>query len=775
MPTATVNNEQHSVADISIGADSSELVHSLLRLWQVAQYRRKTILRAVCISAILGALYFVFAPRYYDSTAKLWIVHRNQDQVASVGDEPVLDNTMANQREIVVSPVVVQQAIEYLLPEHRLDFQDSPPSEWSTILAKGLSARTTRKTNIIEIRYRSLSPEAASAVASAVIQSYLQFVDRTHKGSANEVIAALSQDRDKITQLLAAKQTELQATLQRVGHLPVQSDEGISDPTIQAALQLYNGLLETKRKRLKLQGLVVSIEQAIRSGDDLQQYIVGMEEIVGRQMLISALGISPQDMMLINTQQQKLLEAQSELQKTAPFYGPAHPKVVELQERIQTIQQYLATYRADAGQRLASFGGSDLGPLLQKMLEQSVAQTTHEEEQLQTAFNEARNVAVQQSAEIMQLQNLERDVRRLEEQQDILIQKMHNIDVEHFRAPIQATVVQEPLPDEKPDSPKLRLVFMFSLMAGLFVGGIVAYVQDVLDDRFASPEEMSAQLGVPVLSMVRRMEPLEGTGLATVQTFIAPNAVETEAFRTLRTALTLGTGTTDRIAISSAEPGDGKTTVSANLAVSFAQAGKRTLIIDADLRKPGMTALMGLKGQPGLADVLCGHENPASVAPSLIRHTELATLDVLPAGLRRPNPAELLSAPNFVELLAWAESTYEQVLVDCPPVLAVSDAQIIGRLLDGAILVVQPQKNHRRLVARACYSFTTTGTNVLGVVANGLSPQSGRGYGYGYGYGYSYGYGHGHETDAAPPDHAEHFPAQQNTGASIGQRSDRAA
>ncbi len=305
MATATANNEQHGAADMPIGADSSELVHSLLRLWQVAQYRRKTILRAVCASAIIGAAYFVFAPRYYDSTAKLWIVHRNQDQVASVGDEPVLDNTMANQREIVVSPVVVQQAIEYLLPEHRLDFQDSPPSEWARILAEGLSARTARKTNIIEIRYRSRSPEAASAVASAVIQSYLQFVDRTHKGSANEVIAELSRDRDKVTQLLAAKQAELLAALQRVGHLPVQSEDGITDPTIQAALQLYNGLLETKRRRLKLQGLVISIEEAIKNGEDLHQYLVGMEEIVGRQMLISALGISPQDMMLINTQQQK--------------------------------------------------------------------------------------------------------------------------------------------------------------------------------------------------------------------------------------------------------------------------------------------------------------------------------------------------------------------------------------------------------------------------------------------------------------------------------------
>ena len=158
---------------------------------------------------------------------------------------------------------------------------------------------------------------------------------------------------------------------------------------------------------------------------------------------------------------------------------------------------------------------------------------------------------------------------------------------------------------------------------------------------------MSAQLGVPVLSIVRKLDELDGAGLSTVHTFVSPNAVEAEAFRTLRTALTLGTGATDRIAISSAEPGDGKTTVTANLAVSFAQAGKKTLVIDADLRKPGMTALMGLKGKPGVADILASGENAGRIAPKLVQRSVQPGLDVLPAGLRRPNPAELLNATKF--------------------------------------------------------------------------------------------------------------------------------
>jgi Mrp family chromosome partitioning ATPase len=129
---------------------------------------------------------------------------------------------------------------------------------------------------------------------------------------------------------------------------------------------------------------------------------------------------------------------------------------------------------------------------------------------------------------------------------------------------------------------------------------------------------------------------------------------------------------------------------------------------------------------------------------------------------RLPKHEEL---KRFSELLTWADSRYDQVIVDCPPVLAVSDAQIVGRLIDGAILVVRPEKNHRRSVIKACENFVATGSRVLGIVANGLSVQS---QGYGYGYGYEYGYGE--ETDDSSVVVADSQPdelAKNETGDSV--------
>jgi capsular exopolysaccharide synthesis family protein len=287
---------------------------------------------------------------------------------------------------------------------------------------------------------------------------------------------------------------------------------------------------------------------------------------------------------------------------------------------------------------------------------------------------------------------------------------------------------------------------------------VIIYVQDVLDDRFSSPEELTAQLGVPVLTMVRKLDPLPGTGLETVHTHAMPNAVESEAFRTLRTALSLTGSACERLLICSSEPGDGKTTITANLSTAFAQAGKRTLVIDADLRRPGFTTLLNLKGVPGVAEIITSDQPPLEIAPQLVQHTAADGLDVLPVGLRRPNPAELLSSQAFVELLAWADSVYDRVIVDCPPVLAVSDAQIVGQLVDGAILVVRPEKNHRRAVIRAVECFRSSGCHVLGVVANALSADA-QSYGYGgYGYGYGYGYTYGHDESEEITEHEYEAP-----------------
>jgi len=280
----------------------------------------------------------------------------------------------------------------------------------------------------------------------------------------------------------------------------------------------------------------------------------------------------------------------------------------------------------------------------------------------------------------------------------------------------------------------------------------------VLDDRFRNIEDMQQQLGVPVLSLIRRLNVPQTVGLEALQLHVAPSSTESEAFRTLRTALALADQDIHRIVVTSAEPGDGKTTILANLAACYAQSNKKTLMIDADLRRPGLTDLMQMRRLEGLSSILRSAENVVDLSVRLIQPSGIDKLDVLPSGPRPANPAELLASPRLIELIDWATTIYDQILIDSPPALATSDSAVIGRLVDGTILVVQPEKNHRRAVIRAVEGLFALRIPLLGLVVNRVDPDDRSGYyGYRYGYGYGYGYtsGYGNDEDQGETEVAQ--------------------
>jgi len=728
---------------------AGEVIPSVLRFLRVVRRRRAMVVNCVMLSSALGIAYYAVAPRLYESSARLLIIEQKQDQIASMGDPSAAESTMATHCELVASPVVLQGAIERLAPADRVDLVDKPPQEWVKTLARGLSATNTRRTNLINVRYRSRRPQAAAAVVRAVIESYLDFVRKNHQGSAAELKTVLTEGRDRAARELAEKQGQLQKLRLQIGRLALPADQGVVDPIVQRAMQLNDSLIEATRRRIELESTLASVRDALATGADVNQHLAGMEQSVGQQMTLMSLGLSTQDLEVQADQEKKLITAQEELQRLGAFYGPNHPRISELAQQIAGLQAYLRDYRTNLGKRFDPAQNAELGAMVKSMLEQAVQQAAQRERQLTTAFETARDEAARYSSGVDQVKMLERDVARAEDLHGVLCHSIANVDFRQEQAPLQATVVSEPLAARRAASPQLRLVAVVCLALGLTAGAAIVYVQDVLDDRFESPEELAAQLGVPVLALVRDLEPLAGEGLGAVHTHAAPTSPAAEAFRTLRTAVTLNAAASGRLLVSSSEPGDGKTTVTVNLAVAFAQSGKRTLLIDADLRKPGLTTRLALKSHAGVADLLLSDQPIGEAAAEFIHHAEEPGLDVLPTGMRRPNPAELLGSPRFAELIAWAESQYDQVLVDCPPVLAVSDAQIVGRMVDGALLVVRPEKNHRRLVVRAVDGFHSTGCPVLGVVANGISNELD-----GYGYGYGYGYGDDAPADA-DPDAAE--------------------
>lgn len=222
--------------------------------------------------------------------------------------------------------------------------------------------------------------------------------------------------------------------------------------------------------------------------------------------------------------------------------------------------------------------------------------------------------------------------------------------------------------------------------------------------------------------------------------FHRPKSKMAESFRAVRTALFFNSNASNCrvIQFTSADPGDGKSTISTNVAASIAQSGKKVVIVDADFRRPRLHGIFGLeKGVLGITSVISGQaELDDAIHPS-----EIENLFCLPCGIRPPNPSELLTSPRFKELLEVLRERFDFVIVDTPPMLVVSDPSIVAACVDTTVLTVRLKKNGRPGALRSAEMLHTIGANLIGVVVNGVSEGASYGYGYGYNYGgdqYSY-------------------------------------
>ncbi|MBJ7642023.1 CpsD/CapB family tyrosine-protein kinase [Weissella confusa] len=227
---------------------------------------------------------------------------------------------------------------------------------------------------------------------------------------------------------------------------------------------------------------------------------------------------------------------------------------------------------------------------------------------------------------------------------------------------------------------------------------------------------------------------------ARLVTFVEPKHVISEQFRTLRTNIEFAGAALDKLQVvmfTSAELSDGKTTVSSNVAVTWAQAGKSVLYVDADLRRPTAQSTFGLINTRGLTTILAADAQPKDV----VQETFVDNLEVLTSGPVPPNPAELLSSNRMTSLMGWMRNNYDVVVFDVPPVMAVTDAQVLMPVVDGAVLVTIFGKTLKTNLQRTVETLRMSDTKILGIVQRVRGGKTDVGYGYGYGYGYGQGYG----------------------------------
>lgn len=263
--------------------------------------------------------------------------------------------------------------------------------------------------------------------------------------------------------------------------------------------------------------------------------------------------------------------------------------------------------------------------------------------------------------------------------------------------------------------------FVLCVLAGLGL----AFLREFTDQALRTPLDVARYGRLSVLGCVPLLEDEEGVDVAEIEqvTRQAPQSMISEAFRQVRAHLTFsGPLESQRVLlVTSPRPEDGKTAVAVNLAVTFAQAHERTLLIDCNFRRPGLGRAFANTRTEGLSNVLVGHVRLADV----VSRTELPRLTVVACGPMPPNPAELLGSPAMRELLAEAKQQYDRIIIDGPPCLLISDALIIASQVDAVVLVARAVQGTKGTLKRAREQLQRTGARVIGAVLNGAKAQPG--------------------------------------------------
>ncbi len=268
-----------------------------------------------------------------------------------------------------------------------------------------------------------------------------------------------------------------------------------------------------------------------------------------------------------------------------------------------------------------------------------------------------------------------------------------------------------------------------AVILGLLLGGGTAVARDWRDQTLRSTDEIAAVLGVPVLGAVPAMSRRQRMSERGRKVLLQPDSREAEAFRTIRTAVLFGAADSIKtILVTSPVAGDGKSTLVSNLAIAMACAGQKTLVLDADFRKPTQHIIFRLNPRERcLSDVFAG----TLALGAAVQPTGIDTLHVLTCGYQIANPAEVLHSPQFAHLLTCLAEVYDRIVIDAPPVTVVTDAQILGALCDATVLVLRADKSVRKVAQHAIDSLHSVGAHLLGVVVNEVYKHGTR-YGYYY-------------------------------------------
>ena len=306
-----------------------------------------------------------------------------------------------------------------------------------------------------------------------------------------------------------------------------------------------------------------------------------------------------------------------------------------------------------------------------------------------------------------------------------LLQIYEEIQLAEMGATSNIVQMENAYPPDRPISPKVLTNTILAAIAALVVTIGVIFLVEALDNTFKKSDQVTQKLKLPVLGSISGHTPEPGKPIAIGQ----PRSHVAEAFRSLRTSIQFASVDLplSSLLITSPMLGDGKTTIASNLAIVIAQSGQKVILIDADLRRPRLHTLFALRNRPGLSRMFVQNDLPFS---EVLQPTEVPGLSVIPAGYLPPNPLELVGSERMMEVLMQARDMADMVIIDAPPITAVSDAVVLSKRVDAVLLVISVGKTQIEASLETMDQLNRAGARVIGAVLNDKKSKKSRYYYY---------------------------------------------
>lgn len=596
-----------------------------------------------------------------------------------------------------------------------------------TYLKNSLDITVGKNDDIITMSFDSPYPNDAAQVVNAVVSSYIKYHTSRRQNTSVEILRILQKEKVKRNKELSGAFEAMLAFTKENGVVSFGDNQQISGHIVFKRLgKLSNELTSAETETINAHALYQAAQNIASEPEKIRQFALA-QPTGGVRVLIDD----------IETQLRSELKDLKVKLKNATLYGTeAHPYVQSIQLKINQVSQLLRDEES-------KFADAYL-----EVMKLKWTSAKQREDSLREFFNiqqqAARNLGVK-ATEYLVLQS---NLKRTEKLCDILDDRIKEINVTEDVGALNISILEVARPAKSPSSPRKTRVMAIALFLGLLSGGGLALVRELTDSRIRSADEILSLLGLSILGVVPKMAGRVKDNFVShgQKVYLKPNSVTAESYRTIRTAIFYGMpkGKAKTILVTSPSPGDGKTTLVSNLAITMAQANQKTLILDADFRKPMQHNIFEIGNETGLSSVLTGN----ATLEEALQSGPVDGLEILTCGPNIPNPSEMLSSEAFADLLKSLSIRYDRVIVDSPPVIPVADSQILGAICDIVILVLKAEKSTRKLSQQSIGMLMSVNAHLLGSVVNNVTRKQGK-YGYYSGYGHykysHYGYGHTEE------------------------------